>query len=198
MCGIIGAVIKNNDQQSLILLSRLFQQSRIRGMQSYGWATSENLKPKIGTLREAHVDIMRLKPCVFIGHCRYSTSGLTAQPLLIDRYPEMVLAFNGNISMKTKPEMEAAYKIQLQTDNDGEIFIHYVMKGKGIMLIQDPLVSFAGVWFFHDKLWVLRNERRPAWSCTFNDNFFVASTEDIFLRAGFKNPKEIKPYDLIS
>ena len=196
MCGIIGAVIKNNDTMSLTLLSRLFQQSRIRGMQSYGWATSREMKPRIGSLREAHCAILKLQSGTnFIGHCRYSTSGETPQPLYLKRYPEIVMAFNGNISMKTKPEIEAAYKIKMETDNDGEVFIHYIISGGYSLLIQDPFVSFAGVWLQNNHLWVLRNERRPGWSCTFNGNFFIASTKDIFLRAGFQNPTEIKAYE---
>ena len=54
--------------------------------------------------------------------------------------------------------------------------------------------SFAGLVMFGDKIYVIRNERRPAWIVEKFNSTYIASTKDIFLRADSSlEPKELEP-----
>jgi glutamine phosphoribosylpyrophosphate amidotransferase len=190
MCGVIGAVINQANKTQAELLSNLFVESRVRGLHSFGWAVNnqEGVQVFHDTLLTMIDEVTKLvHPCLFLGHCRYSTSGDTPQPLNISG---VQLAFNGNIHMGTKEEIEKHFLIDMITDNDGEVFAQAVIAEHCdlVQLISNPAISFAGVWLYKHKLWALRNERRPLyWSTDNYGNIYIASTEDIFVRAGFTN-----------
>ena len=52
--------------------------------------------------------------------------------------------------------------------------------------------SFAGIVLVPDgRMFALHNERRPLWFARGHGADWVASTRDIFLRAGFQDPKPL-------
>jgi glutamine phosphoribosylpyrophosphate amidotransferase len=187
MCGVIGAILRDGDMEAKNFLQDIIQESRVRGLHSFGCAicTKDALKISHETLPAMITEASKLvHPCLFLGHCRYSTSGLTPQPLFLPAYPKMVFAFNGNIHMGTKTEMEKHFGFKMDTDNDGEVFMRLNPMDR-INFISQPSVSFAGIWIEQRKMYVLRNERRPLWRCDMAEgNVFYASTADIFFRAG--------------
>jgi glutamine phosphoribosylpyrophosphate amidotransferase len=123
-----------------------------------------------------------------IAHARYSTSGdwrtpANNQPLVV---AEMALAFNGVISMGTKPEFEADFGVTCASDNDGEVFLRRLEGGEPAdAFIRRINGSFAGVWLRDGRLYAGRNARRPLWRCYAHGAWWYASTADIFRRAGF-------------
>jgi glutamine phosphoribosylpyrophosphate amidotransferase len=196
MCGIVGAVINQVSEKSMKLLSQLMIQSRIRGMHSFGYAViadgMTDIQFRISKLDDIidHIDSWAFTAgesrCIkFIGHCRYSTSGLSPQPIMVSDYPNVALAFNGNINMGIKSKLELIYRMDLETDNDGEVFLRKMMLGEdAVNFISDPLISFAGLWLKDDQVFMLRNERRPGYVARVDGNVFAVSTKDIAKRAG--------------
>ena len=64
----------------------------------------------------------------------------------------------------------------------------YLEKGdKAADFIEGISGSFAGVWLSHSTLYAGRNSRRPLWACKEYGAIWIASTKDIFMRAGFTN-----------
>lgn len=192
MCAIIGFLSKNPNQEAIQTLKKLFVESKIRGMHAYGYATPQktNKSHSLKTLIES-ID----KPNILIGHCRYSTSGdyldhNNNQPL---KYLDESMVFNGVIDMRTKPEMEKAYQIQMTSDNDGEIMLQ---NNNRQQLLQSH-ISFAGLFLKGNKMIAMRNGNRPAYWAQKYDSIYVGSTADIMRRALLKpEPLEInKEYE---
>lgn len=172
MCGVVAAIGKIDER----LFKLLLEESEIRGIHS---------------VRQKQVG----QNCL-IGHTRYSTSGNVAQPLTIGK---RTIAFNGVVSMASKKEMEKLFKIKMLTDNDGEVLLKsYDTYFDLINFINRPTVSFAGVILEGKKLIAVRNERRPLWKAKHKGCDYIASTKDIFLRAGIKKCEELKPLKIYS
>jgi glutamine phosphoribosylpyrophosphate amidotransferase len=188
MCGVIGAILRDGDMEAKNFLQDVIYESRVRGLDSFGHAICTKFERKVshGTLSTMINEAGKsVHPCLFLGHCRYSTSGATPQPLAISSIPNMIFAFNGNIHMGTKEEMEQHFKIKMDTDNDGEVFMRLGQYSGMVDFIKNPAISFAGVWIENNMLFALRNEHRPLWRCDLaGKNVFIASTADIFYRAG--------------
>lgn len=192
MCSIIGYKGKFKSD----VVNRLLDNSRIRGLHSFGYAFYDN-----GTLvNKKYLDyqlfkkgLLSDKPNLFIGHFRYSTSGDfndpdNNQPLYCE---DVALAFNGVISQKTKPEMEKEYNMSLKSDNDGYILLS---KYNDKDFISNPNISFAMVCLRDNKLLALRNPNRPLHQFENPEITVFASTKDILNRSGLNNTVELKPY----
>lgn len=187
MCAVIGAVVRHIDNDCKSKLWKVFQESKIRGIQSFGFVSLNNITRKVlRTLKdsqiESAIDQITDKSLVIM-HCRYSTSGNIGQPVSRFGYD---LVFNGNINMGTKEELERAYNLQLITDNDGEVFLHKMLFHNELKLLSAPTTSFFGlVLNLHNKsMWAYRNEKRPGYLYYNNKYTVVASTKDILYRAG--------------
>lgn len=121
-----------------------------------------------------------------IFHARYSTSGdyrdmLNNQPIVIDGD---ALVFNGTVDMGTKEEMEQRNGIMMQTDNDGELVLRDIQDGHPFRRLSDNLVTFAGIVLRgNGEMFALRNVMRPLWRFEVSGGIFLASTQDIALRA---------------
>lgn len=169
MCGII-AYVGNVDRK---LIGRIAEESSVRGLHSF----ASYYKPRIG-----------------MAHCRYSTSGIDHQPLVLQNTLLKcdAFCFNGVISMRTKKEMERAWNIKMDTDNDGEIILRLTRNTDEILdFIKVIPCSFAGVFIFGDTLIAVRNTHRPLWYLEQKGTVVVASTRDIFKRAGI-DPSKVK------
>jgi glutamine phosphoribosylpyrophosphate amidotransferase len=193
MCAIVGFISKNPNEKALITLKRLFIESKIRGMHAYGYAATQgnSLYSNKGNLLKPVLDSIK-QPNALIGHCRYSTSGdykdmNNNQPI---RYKDEYMVFNGVIDMRTKAEMEQAYKITMNCDNDGEIMLQTTNK---LDFLQKD-VSFAGIFLSGNKISLMRNRNRPAYIGFKHDSVYIGSTKDIMQRALISEIEEAEPY----
>lgn len=194
MCAIIGFISDNPTQQAVDTLKKVFIESKIRGMHAYGYAAIQDghlMEAKSNGLKSLLVSINN--PTRLIGHCRYSTSGdykdmNNNQPL---RYGEEYLVFNGVIDMRTKAEIEAAYNIKMNSDNDGEIMLQAPNRrqllGSGI--------TFSGLTLNSHALAFFRNEGRPGYKATRFGATYIASTADI-LRRCLLEPEPLNPHEV--
>jgi asparagine synthetase B (glutamine-hydrolysing) len=169
MCAIIGYVGKVDRH----LLSKIVEESRIRGLHNLG----KYVLPNAGMY-----------------HWRYITSGETNQPLVKhNKY----LIFNGVIDMGTKEEMEKRYNCSLQTDNDGELLLELCEYVESVpKFIDNPKVTFAGIIISEGVLYAIRNQGRPLWIAEVDECVYIASTKDIFKRSGIDHCSELEQLKL--
>ena len=206
MCGVIGyqpGLDQTIDEQreAKLAFGALFQESTIRGQHYYGIAQPGQPQPDgySGGFSVCRSQYRSGIPECFtpnkpaVAHTRFSQSGdwrvpQNNQPLIVGT---RALAMNGVIHMGTKPEFEKDFDVQCSVDNDAEIFLRYLEKdGVGPLMFIDKIAgSFAGVWLenYDDGtiLYAARNPRRPLWKSTQYGAVWIASTLDIFVRAGF-------------
>lgn len=186
MCSIIGWNGNFNEN----IVEKLCQASRIRGLHSFGYSYLEN--DQITTKKFLNYDqfLISLKqqaPEKFIAHFRYSTSGdykneLNNQPITREG---LSMVFNGVIDMRTKKEMEKAYSVDLQTDNDGELALIYKSRSEEEFKKMISNKSFAGIFLDPEgNIQVYRNINRPCHLGNIEGAQIVASTKDILNRAG--------------
>ena len=206
MCGVVAYATEEAQGADLGVLSRIFEQSKIRGLHSAGfsWTTLKQVRTEkfrsVTALNERLRDLwesLEGEPVRLIGHTRYSTSGdwqeeRNNQPLDLG---EIALAFNGCIHMGLRPEYEAVYGRTYVTDNDGEIFCRKVLDGEDwTEFVASAAFSFAGAFLHAGELWVVRNKRRPLWEGIWGQARYIASTRDIFSRAVFPGSiREVEP-----
>ena len=195
MCSVIGYYPIEPTGEAFYAFERLFDQSRIRGMHSYGITAS--LPGGLETYRSFDWREIPAKFCqerMTIAHCRYSQSGdfrvmANNQPIVVG---ETALAHNGVISMGTKSEYEAEFGVTCAVDNDSEIFLQKLKQGvDAAEFIQSITGSFAATWLADGKLYAGHNVRRPLWKCVAHGAKWYASTEDIFKRAGFSDAEPV-------
>jgi glutamine phosphoribosylpyrophosphate amidotransferase len=190
MCGVIGYACDAPELQHVDSLRSLLYESRVRGLHAFGFSLWDG--DRVVTQR-----FLDLKGCIaaiprgvtrLIGHCRYSTSGdyqnvANNQPLQIG---EAAMAFNGVISMATKAEYERQNGRKYATENDGEIFLDKFVRNDGwLEFVARGRFSFAGLTLHRDRMTALRNKSRPLFRVDQGSATFLASTADIFRRAGF-------------
>ena len=178
MCSIIGY----NGEFDEEAVTRLLNESRVRGLHAFGYATPNRLMRTLD-FNELVADITTAQPTTWIAHFRYSTSGdwrvlSNNQPIASDG---VFLAFNGVISQGSQQDMESEFGCRIAAENDA-----YVLAAK--LHDEDFLtrtdISYAAVWLDGGKVYARRNRKRPMWK-HHNERFkCVASTQDILYRAG--------------
>ncbi len=168
MCGIVGYI--GND---LGLIQAVVEESKIRGLHNLG-----------------HRQLVGAG----IYHTRYCTSGKDNQPIV---KPLRSLVMNGVISMGTKAEMEKEYDVKMTTDNDAELLsIYWNHSDFDEICKLWPWASMAALILKEDQLFAMRNEKRPLWMIEKGKSVLLASTQDIFKRAGadWERAKLLKPF----
>lgn len=190
MCGVVGYNSDNPQPEDIESICRIFDESKIRGLHSFGFTALKDGLLIVGKYNDMEMlkrEIRKIYPFnAMIGHTRYSTSGdykdpLNNQPINLN---EASLVFNGVITMKTKAEYEKEFGRKYHTENDGEIvlkkyidkedFKDFVMRGK---------FSFAGIILSKQEMVIFKNANRPLWGARINGSLFVASTSDILKRS---------------
>lgn len=193
MCAIVGFLSKNPNKDAIETLKRVFIESKIRGMHSYGFASVQDglMNSYKNTALLPVLNEIQM-PNALIGHCRYSTSGdylqmANNQPL---KHNDEYLVFNGVIDMRTKAQMEKAYNITMSCENDGEIMLQSQQR---IELLRRN-ISFAGLFLTQTSMTFMRNPARPAYIGMKHDALYIASTADILKRSLIGNYAELEPY----
>ncbi len=201
MCGIFGQFTLHPDLEVFNTSAKIMLQSKIRGLHSFGASIpmdKETTKTiKSFELEELICQLRGQRPSSFIFHNRYSTSGdykdhNNNQPVVSG---QQSLVFNGVISMATKEENEKRYGVKLETENDGEILLKQHDKST---FLKELKGSFAGLWIEGGKIFFYRNDRRPAWYASVENGVLVASTADIFKRAGARFCTLMPPNEIIN
>ena len=189
MCAIIG--FKGKYDQDL--LTRVFDNSRIRGLHAFGFSYIDKgeFGGRIWWNYESFVkDIHAKAPSEFIAHFRYATSGDYLQPEnnqpLYDS--GVAIAFNGVISQKSKAAMEKEFALRLRAENDGYVLLQ---KYTDDQFTSSPNITFAMVGLDKDGLFALKNNKRPLWYTKNDDFVLLASTRDIMERSGIQYPTQI-------
>ena len=211
MCGVVGYV-PSDDPNPLnqTRFRNLMKQSQIRGMHAWGYCQHQgdlfinrHKATRVDSLFPLLDEIPFFPEFPGIGHTRYSTSGdwhddMNNQPLYLEY---IVFAFNGVVDMGTKAEMERKWGMLLDSGNDGELAVKLAEWDRlelkpGYNRIPAIPGTFAGVWLTREgNMYVARNEYRPLWNLGTEDgSHWIASTADIFARAGFnQTPEPIEP-----
>lgn len=173
MCGIVGWLGSVNPE----LIKRVVEESKVRGLHNLG-------KFELKTAG--------------IYHTRYCTSGKDHQPIIRNN---AALVMNGVIHMGTKKEMEKTFEMNLMSDNDAELLLVALTSNKQRsfgQLMNIPVwerASIAALMLKNGKLFAMRNDRRPLWMIEKAGSVLLASTQDIFKRAGaeWKKAKLLEP-----
>jgi glutamine phosphoribosylpyrophosphate amidotransferase len=202
MCSVIGYSGPGGGAAAY-RLNALFQQSKIRGLHAFGFASyfdGQIYCRRFLDFAKAEAELQGTacveRPLKIIIHCRYSTSGdwqneANNQPIVVDN---VALAFNGVIRMSATAEWSKEFGFAAQTENDGEIFIRKVLDGDDWEhWVGSQPFSFAGLMLRDGNLVALRNTRRPLYHIRNGKRHWFGSTQDIFKRAGFKLPKPVTP-----
>ena len=200
MCGVVGFSCKSPKKKHIDILYELIQQSKIRGLHSFGYSYVDN---EIRTRKRHNIKNINLPLSdKIIYHNRYSTSGdykdiNNNQPIYNN---EVSLVFNGVLDMGTKEEIESRYDIEMSTDNDAEIVIHKCGSNKEKLksFIKETAGSFAGLVLTRsNELLAIRNANRPLWKLELLGAVYIASTKDIFKRVNSSyEPEELTPNQL--
>jgi glutamine phosphoribosylpyrophosphate amidotransferase len=193
MCAIVGAILIEPSKEDLLMLHRVFLESKIRGKHATGIAYVKHDKVII----EKHPVSADKFPFNFskyinedgnlylIGHCRYSTSDLEYnQPIGDD---DSAIVHNGVITQELPENWKNIYGYETTTKNDSELVLHS----------PDPLREFShmsmGVCkITKDKrLQFYRNGKRPLYLSYVPNGSIITSTRDIANRSGI-NGKHIE------
>lgn len=206
MCGVIGFFHPEPEEKHYKVLNNIFVESKIRGLHSFGIAYGNPLEVyKAHGLRELTEKLEELrsrKISLIIGHNRYSTSGdwldhANNQP--VHPVQDAALVFNGVIRMSTREEYSKEFGKQYFTENDGEIILRKFLDGEDWAgFVTRSKFSFSGGIISGSKATFVRNAFRPLWKGEYDGGIYLASTRDIFVRAGFLGSlTEVKPGELV-
>lgn len=190
MCGVIGfCTDKVNNKQQEILYA-LMQESKVRGLHSFGIACYGEFVDYIATKKwfafPSKEEVFQLIVPKLIWHNRYSTSGDwksedNNQPITVG---DISVAVNGVLSMKKKSEYEKEYNVKCKTENDAEIFVQRLMQGESpIDFLYKLKGSFAGVFLYKGGVFAMRNNTRPLHWFKKYGAVFVVPTVDVVDRA---------------
>ena len=185
MCGVVGAILIEPSKEDLLMLHRVFLESKIRGMHATGISYVKNNKVITEKLPvPANEFPFKFAEYVnengnlyLVGHCRYSTSDLEFnQPIATD---DRSVVHNGVITQELPENWKELYGYDCITKNDSELVAHS----------DDPLREFShmsmGVveLYKEKKLRFYRNGKRPIYLSSIPNGCIITSTADIANRA---------------
>jgi len=194
MCGIIGVSLKKASTSDMKKVFNLIQESSIRGIHATGISLANNGKLKTHKVHEPACAFLNRHwaremaqngdNLLMVGHTRYSTSDLRYNQPLGDEY--IAIVHNGVISQEPSKTWGKAYGLKTKTSNDSELILSCINNG------EKPLEKFNGSMavctLTPTMLTAFRNGERPLWYHQQQNGVIFASTKDILLRSGFKNP----------
>jgi glutamine phosphoribosylpyrophosphate amidotransferase len=189
MCSVIGAIIKEPRAEDLLMLQRVFLESKIRGMHATGISYVKN-REIVTDKRPVPADEFPFNFAEYInedgnlylvGHCRYSTSDLEYnQPIANDN---LSVVHNGVITQELPERWKELYGYDCATKNDTELILH-TAEDCISPLLRWKDSSLAVCELHVDKvLRVYRNGKRPLYLTSISNGCIITSTSDVPLRA---------------
>jgi len=189
MCSVIGAIIKEPRAEDLLMLQRVFLESKIRGMHATGISYVKN-REIVTDKRPVPADefpfnfesyINEDGNLYLVGHCRYSTSDLEYnQPIANDN---LSVVHNGVITQELPERWKELYGYDCETKNDTELILH-TAEDCISPLLRWKDSSLAVCELRIDKvLRVYRNGKRPLYLTNISNGCIITSTSDVPLRA---------------
>jgi glutamine phosphoribosylpyrophosphate amidotransferase len=189
MCSVIGAIIKEPRAEDLLMLQRVFLESKIRGMHATGISYVKNGQI-ITDKRPVPADQFPFNFANYInedgnlylvGHCRYSTSDLEYnQPIANDN---LSVVHNGVITQELPERWKELYGYDCETKNDTELILH-TAEDCISPLLRWKDSSLAVCELHVDKvLRVYRNGKRPLYLTNISNGCIITSTSDVPKRA---------------
>jgi glutamine phosphoribosylpyrophosphate amidotransferase len=189
MCSVIGAIIKEPRAEDLLMLQRVFLESKIRGMHATGISYVKNGQI-ITDKRPVPADqfpfnfesyINEDGNLYLVGHCRYSTSDLEYnQPIANDN---LSVVHNGVITQELPEKWKELYGYDCETKNDTELILH-TAEDCISPLLRWKDSSLAVCELHVDKvLRVYRNGKRPLYLTNISNGCIITSTADVINRA---------------
>jgi glutamine phosphoribosylpyrophosphate amidotransferase len=189
MCSVIGAIIKEPRAEDLLMLQRVFLESKIRGMHATGISYVKNGQI-ITDKRPVPADefpfnfesyINEDGNLYLVGHCRYSTSDLEYnQPIANDN---LSVVHNGVITQELPEKWKELYGYDCETKNDTELILH-TAEDCISPLLRWKDSSLAVCELHVDKvLRVYRNGKRPLYLTNISNGCIITSTSDVPKRA---------------
>jgi glutamine phosphoribosylpyrophosphate amidotransferase len=197
MCGVVGAVLTKPTAEDLLMLHRVFLESKIRGKHATGIAYVKNNQIIIDKRAVPadefpfnFMDYLNEDGNLYIvGHCRYSTSDLEYnQPIGNSSH---AIVHNGVITQELPENWKSKYGYDCETKNDSELVLHS----------QDPLQEFSHMSMgvceldVNKTMKVYRNGKRPLYLSATSNGCIITSTRDIAKRANVKGITEEVPMD---
>lgn len=194
MCAIVGAILLEPSNEDLLMMHRVFLESKIRGMHatgvSYvkgGTVITHKLPVPADQFPFDFAEYLNEDGNLYlIGHCRYSTSDLEYnQPIANDTNS---IAHNGVITQELPEHWKDLYNYHCETKNDSELVLH-----SDSALEEFPDASIAAVELTDQKkLLTYRNGKRPLYLTSIENGCIITSTSDIPKRADvFGIPVEV-------
>lgn len=190
MCGVIGVVLRHPTIEDYALLTRIFHESKIRGMHATGFTYLQNdvlhteryAKPATQCVFDFPSYVNEDGTLYLIGHCRYSTSDLLYnQPIVSD---QLSLVHNGVVSQELPENWHELYGYRCDTKNDTELILRTVEDNES-PLLKWRSASISVCELHRDRTFrVYRNGKRPVYLSTRPNGFIITSTADIARRAG--------------
>ena len=195
MCAIIGAVLVKPTETDIETLRNVFRESEIRGMHATGLSyvrDNEIFTERVCVPAGEFVENFEFEQIInedgniyMIGHCRYSTSDLHYnQPL----YNQSISVVHNGVIIQELPEnWKKLYGFDCNTRNDTELLLKTVENGENPLLKWSE-ASISACELHSDKTFKFyRNGKRPLQVKIMGDSVIVASTKNIFIRAGVEN-----------
>jgi glutamine phosphoribosylpyrophosphate amidotransferase len=194
MCGIIAAYCPNTSS-NIEIVSNLLSQSKIRGQHSTGISFLDNdsniitYKDNVPADKFIELywdkfinDISELSHIKLIGHTRYSTSGLYAQPINTETSS---IVLNGVITQEDASKWNNDFQLSdFKTDNDTEILLKMIEDGRDISEEHSKhKFSSSFCYMNKDTIIHMRTNDRPSHIYSNNDSVFLASTVEIMRRS---------------
>lgn len=195
MCAIVGAVLVRPSETDIEMLRNVFRESEIRGMHATGLSyvrDNQIFTERVCIPAGQFVQDYEFEQIVnedgniyMIGHCRYSTSDLAYNQPLYGNTVSVV--HNGVITQELPENWEKLYNFKCLTRNDSELLLKTVENGEN-PLIRWSEASISACELHSDKTFrFYRNGKRPLRVKNMGDSVIVASTANIFARAGVEN-----------
>jgi glutamine phosphoribosylpyrophosphate amidotransferase len=189
MCSVIGAIIKEPRAEDLLMLQRVFLESKIRGMHATGISYVKNGRI-ITDKRPVPADqfpfnfesyINEDGNLYLVGHCRYSTSDLDYnQPIANDN---LSVVHNGVITQELPEKWKELYGYDCETKNDTELILH-TAEDCISPLLRWKDSSLAVIELHVDKvIRFYRNGKRPLYLTSISNGCIITSTSDVPKRA---------------
>ena len=197
MCAVVGMVLRSPTTEDFQMVTRVFHESRIRGLHATGISyvkggkiITEKLAVPANEFPFEFKNYVNEDGSLYlIGHCRYSTSDLQYnQPIGDD---SVSIVHNGVVTQELPENWKELYGYDTETKNDSEL-IYKTVGESPLEKWEDA--SISAIELYSDKhIRFYRNGKRPIYLSLIQNGCIITSTKDIAVRAGVLMTDELPP-----